>query len=75
MNTLDKIPILSSAVVKKVHAKGTSLRRRLLDMGITQGCQVTKVRQAPLGDPIELNVRGYSLIIRNEDAMLIEVEC
>ena len=50
-----------------------SMRRRLLDLGITPKTKVTKVRTAPFGDPIELSVRGYSLTMRLADALLVEV--
>lgn len=73
MKTLDLLQNGQSAVVKAVHGENTSLRRRLLDMGITRGTEVSLVRTAPLGDPIELNLRGYSLTIRKSDAHLVEV--
>ncbi|MBO8415348.1 MAG: ferrous iron transport protein A [Proteobacteria bacterium] len=73
MKTLDLLENGQSAVVKAVHGENTSLRRRLLDMGITKGTEVSLVRTAPLGDPIELNLRGYSLTIRKSDAHLVEV--
>ena len=73
MNTLDLIPVGSEAEVVAVHGVGTSLRRRLLDMGITPKTRVSLVRTAPLGDPLELKVRGYSLTMRKEDAKLVEV--
>lgn len=73
MKTLDLLKSGQSAVVKAVHGENTSLRRRLLDMGITKGTEVSLVRTAPLGDPIELSLRGYSLTIRKSDAHLVEV--
>lgn len=73
MKTLDLLQNGQSAVVKAVHGENTSLRRRLLDMGITKGTEVSLVRTAPLGDPIELSLRGYSLTIRKSDAHLVEV--
>ncbi|MBQ9274655.1 MAG: ferrous iron transport protein A [Succinivibrio sp.] len=63
-----------SAVVKHVFGEGTALRRRLLDMGITPKTEVKLVRQAPLGDPLQLEVRGYELAMRSSDANLVEVE-
>ena len=68
MTTLDNTKVGQTVEVVKVHGEGSSLRRRLLDMGITPKTQVTLVRCAPLGDPIELNVRGYALTLRKADA-------
>ena len=73
MTTLDNTKVGQTVEVVKVHVEGSSLRRRLLDMGITPKTQVTLVRCAPLGDPIELNVRGYALTLRKADAQLVEV--
>lgn len=74
MKTVDNLKVGESAEVAAVRGEGTSLRRRLLDMGITPGTAVKMVRSAPLGDPIELNVRGYSLTVRRSDAALVEVK-
>ena len=74
MKTVDNLKIGESAEVSAGHGEGTSLRRRLLDMGITPNTKITMIRSAPLGDPIELNVRGYSLTVRRSDAALIEVK-
>ncbi len=73
MKTLDLLNSGESAVVKAVRGENTPLRRRLLDMGITKGTELTLVRTAPLGDPIELKLRGYALTIRKSDASLVEV--
>lgn len=73
MTTLDNTKVGQTVEVVKVHGEGSSLRRRLLDIGITPKTQVTLVRCAPLGDPIELNVRGYALTLRKADAQLVEV--
>lgn len=73
MKTLDQVKTGQSTSVKVVHGQNTSLRRRLLDMGLTRGTAVSVTRVAPLGDPMELNVRGYSLTIRKDDAKFIEV--
>ena len=73
MTTLDNTKVGQTVEVVKVHGEGSSLRRRLLDMGITPKTQVTLVRCAPLGDPIELNVRGYAITLRKADAQLVEV--
>lgn len=71
--TLDKLPIGKEAVITKVGGEGV-LRCRLLDMGIIPKTTVKVVKLAPLGDPLELLIRGYSLTIRKADAANIEVE-
>ncbi|MBC8536957.1 FeoA family protein [Feifania hominis] len=71
--TLDHLKVGRSAVIKTVGGSG-ALRRRLLDMGLTPKTRVTLHKTAPLGDPLELNLRGYSLTIRRDDAANIEVE-
>ena len=71
--TLDKLPIGVSAVVTRVGGEG-ALRCRLLDMGIIPGTKIMIQKVAPMGDPIELRLRGYELSIRLEDARNIEVE-
>ncbi len=73
MNSLNKVKIGSSAKVIKLHGEGAT-KRRIMDMGITKGTEVNVVKVAPLGDPIELSVRGYQLSIRKSDAEMIEVE-
>jgi ferrous iron transport protein A len=73
MNTLKDIKVGKSARVVKLHGEG-ALRRRIMDMGITKGTLITVRKTAPLGDPIELHVRGYELSLRKADAELIEVE-
>lgn len=70
--TLDKLPIGESAVIRKVGGEG-ALRLRLLDMGIIPKTEVSVYKIAPLGDPIEIHLRGYSLTIRKDDAAVIEV--
>lgn len=70
--TLDKLKIGSSAVIKTVGGQG-ALRLRLLDMGLIPRTKVTMRKIAPMGDPIEINVRGYELTLRIEDAMNIEI--
>ena len=57
----------------KIHGEG-AVRRRIMDMGLTKGVDVTVRKVAPLGDPIQLNVRGYELSIRKADAQMVEVE-
>ena len=73
MNTLREVPIGSSCVVKKLHGEG-AVKRRIMDMGITKGVEIYVRKVAPLGDPVELNVRGYELSVRKADAQMIEVE-
>ena len=63
----------SDVVVKKLHGEG-AVKRRIMDMGITKGAEVHVRKVAPLGDPVEVTVRGYELSLRKEDAEKIEVE-
>lgn len=71
--TLDKLPVGDTAVITAVGGEG-ALRCRLLDMGLIPRTKVTVHKVAPLGDPIELFLRGYSLTIRIDDAKLIEID-
>ena len=73
MNTLKQVKVGQTCIVKRVHGEG-ALRRRIMDMGITKGVEVFVRKVAPLGDPIEVNVRGYELSLRKADAEMIEVE-
>ena len=73
MKTLKHTPIGSTVRVVKIHGEG-AVRRRIMDMGITKGVEIYVRKVAPLGDPIELMVRGYELSLRKEDAERIEVE-
>ncbi|MGI6172467.1 MAG: FeoA family protein [Christensenellales bacterium] len=73
MKTLRDVPIGGSAKVVKVHGEG-AVKRRIMDMGITKGVEILVCKVAPLGDPIEVNVRGYQLSIRKADAESVEVE-
>jgi Fe2+ transport system protein FeoA len=72
MTTLDQLKIGSTATILAVGGEG-ALRRRLLDMGLTPKTKVLLRKAAPMGDPIELFLRGYSLTIRKEDAAKIEI--
>lgn len=72
MKTLQQSKVGDTAVVKKIHGEG-AVRRRIMDMGITKGVQIYIRKLAPLGDPIEVNVRGYELSIRKADAAMIEI--
>lgn len=73
MNTLKHAKIGSTVKVVKLHGEG-ALRRRIMDMGITRGVELYVRKVAPLGDPIEITVRGYELSLRKSDAELIEIE-
>lgn len=73
MKTLREVPIGYTVKVVKIHGEG-AVRRRIMDMGLTKGVDVTVRKVAPLGDPIQLNVRGYELSIRKADAEMVEVE-
>ena len=73
MKTLREIPVGGTAKVVNIHGEG-AVRRRIMDMGLTKGVDVTVRKVAPLGDPIQLNVRGYELSIRKADAQMVEVE-
>ena len=73
MNTLRQVRIGGKARVVKLHGEG-AIKRRIMDMGITKGVEIYVRRAAPLGDPIQVTVRGYELSLRLEDAEMIEVE-
>ena len=71
MKTLRDVKVGETAVIEKLHGEG-ALRRRLMDMGLTKGAQVFVRKVAPLGDPVEVTVRGYELSIRRSEAENIE---
>ena len=71
--TLKDVKVGHRAKVLRVSGEG-AIRRRIMDMGITKGVQIYVRKVAPLGDPIEINVRGYELSLRKADADMIEVE-
>ena len=73
MKTLKGARIGDTVKVVKVHGEG-ALRRRIMDMGITRGVEIYVRKVAPLGDPLELMVRGYELSIRKADAEMVEIE-
>ena len=73
MKTLKDVSVGQTARVKRIHGEG-ALRRRIMDMGITKGTEIFVRKVAPLGDPVELTVRGYELSIRKNEAEAIEVE-
>ena len=72
MKTLKDARVGDSVVVKKLHGEG-AVRRRIMDMGITKNVEIFVRKVAPLGDPIEINVRGYELSLRKADAEMIEL--
>lgn len=72
MNTLSDIECGSTVKVVKLHGEG-AIKRRIMDMGITKGTSIYVRKLAPLGDPIEVTVRGYELSLRKSDAKIIEV--
>ncbi len=73
MNTLKNVKIGKTAKVVKLHGEG-AVKRRIMDMGITRGVEIYVRKVAPLGDPMEITVRGYELSLRKADAEMIEVE-
>lgn len=73
MYTLKEVKVGEVVSVVKLHGEGAT-KRRIMDMGITKGTQLTVRKVAPLGDPIEVDVRGYELSLRKADAAMIEVQ-
>lgn len=73
MYTLKEVKVGEVVSVVKLHGEGAT-KRRIMDMGITKGTQLTVRKVAPLGDPIEVNVREYELSLRKADAAMIEVQ-
>lgn len=73
MKTLKEIKVGGRVRVVKLHGEG-AIKRRIMDMGLTKGVQVYVRKVAPLGDPMEINLRGYELTLRRADAEMIEVE-
>ena len=73
MKTLKALNVGQTATVVRLHGEGP-VRRRIMDMGLTKGTEVYLRKVAPLGDPLELTVRGYELSIRKADAAMVEVE-
>ena len=73
MKTLREVAIGITCKVKKLHGEG-AVKRRIMDMGITKGVEIKVQKVAPLGDPMEVTVRGYQLSIRKADAEMVEVE-
>ncbi len=73
MKTLKEVQVGQTATVVKLHGEG-AVKRRIMDMGLTKGTQVYIRKVAPLGDPVEITVRGYELSLRKADAERIEVQ-
>lgn len=73
MNTLKTVKVGQTVKVVKLHGEG-AVKRRIMDMGITRGVEIYVRKVAPLGDPVEVTVRGYELSLRRADAEMVEVE-
>ena len=73
MKTLRDAKNGETVTVVKLHGEG-NIRRRIMDMGITKGCSVYIRKVAPLGDPVEVTVRGYELSLRKADAEMVEIQ-
>jgi len=73
MKTLKDVRVGETVTVAKLHGEGP-VKRRIMDMGITKGVEIFVRKVAPLGDPVEVTVRGYELSLRRADAAIIEVE-
>ncbi|CCX64327.1 fe2+ transport system protein A [Firmicutes bacterium CAG:791] len=72
MKTLRDVAVGQTAIVARIHGEG-ALKRRIMDMGITKGTEIYVRKVAPLGDPVEVTVRGYELSLRKEDADILEM--
>ncbi len=72
MRNLSEAKVGDTVTVVKLHGEG-AVKRRIMDMGITKGVEIHIRKVAPLGDPMELNIRGYELSIRKADAQMIEI--
>ncbi|WP_368491116.1 ferrous iron transport protein A [Clostridium sp. BJN0013] len=72
MKTLKDIKCGETVTVVKVHGKG-AIKRRFMDMGLTKGAEIYVRKVAPFGDPVEINVKGYELSLRKEEALIVEV--
>lgn len=72
MKSLRDMNVGETSTVLKIHGSG-ALKRRIMDMGITKGTEITVRKVAPLGDPIEVTVRGYELSVRKDDADILEM--
>lgn len=72
--TLDQLPFGQTARITKLNSDAAPFRRKLLAMGITPGCKINVIRVAPLGDPIEVEMRGFHVCLRKNEALAINVE-
>ena len=72
MNTLRDVKVGDTVKVKRLHGEG-AIKRRIMDMGITKGTEIFVRKVAPLGDPVEVTIRGYELSVRKDDAECIEI--
>ncbi len=72
MKTLKEVKCGQTVTVARLHGEG-AVKRRIMDMGITRGCEIKVRKVAPLGDPVEVTVRGYELSLRKADAEMIEI--
>lgn len=72
MKTLKNAACGETVVVKRLHGEG-AIKRRIMDMGITKGVEIFVRKVAPLGDPVEINLRGYELSLRKADAEMVEI--
>ena len=73
MKTLNDIPVGATTRIVRLHGEG-AVKRRIMDMGITKGAEVSVRKVAPLGDPIEITVRGYELTLRKTEAVCVKTE-
>ena len=73
MKTLRDVAVGEKAKVIKIHGEG-KVKRRIMDMGITKGTEIYVRKVAPLGDPVEITIRGYELSLRKDDADILEME-
>lgn len=73
MMTLDQLEVGQAARVRRISGQG-AVRRRLMDMGLIRGVEVTMVKAAPMGDPVDYLIRGYHLSLRKAEAQMVEIE-
>ncbi len=74
MRTLRDVKVGETVKVKKLAGADGALKRRVMDMGVTKGSEIYVRKVAPLGDPVEITIRGYELSLRKEDAQIVEIE-
>lgn len=73
VTTLDKLQVGKDAIITAIECEDKALRRHILDMGLTPGVEITLVKTAPMGNPLEIRLRGYELTLRKEDAANIKI--